>query len=75
MLLLRHGLVCILQHKLIRVHTYMESKQWLIIGKVERLQEIQADLDQIHQEQATLVHELVHLTAVVPDYTPSLPMG
>ena len=53
----------------------MESKQRLIIGKVERLQEIQADLDRIHQEQATLVHELVHLTAVVPNYTPSLPTG
>ena len=53
----------------------MESKQRLIIVKVERLQELQSDLDQIHQEQATLVNELVQLTAVVPDYTPSLPTG
>ena len=36
----------------------MESKQRLII-MVERLQELQADLDFIHQEQATLVNELV----------------
>ena len=50
----------------------MESKQQLIIVKVERLQELQSDLDRIHQEQATLVNELVQLTAVVPDYTPSL---
>ena len=53
----------------------MESKQQLIIVKVERLQELQSDLDRIHQEQATLVNELVQLTAVVPDYTPSLPTG
>ena len=53
----------------------MESKQRLIIVKVERLQELQSDLDRIHQEQATLVNKLVQLTAVVPDYTPSLPMG
>ena len=53
----------------------MESKQWLIIVKVERLQELQSDLDRIHQEQATLVNKLVQLTSVVPDYTPSLPMG
>ena len=51
----------------------MESKQWLIIVKVERLQELQSDLDRIHQEQATLVNELVQLTSIVPDYTPSLP--
>ena len=30
----------------------MESKQQLIIVKVERLQELQSDLDRIHQEQA-----------------------
>ena len=51
----------------------MESKQQLIIVKVERLQELQSDLDRIHQEQATLVNELVQLTSVDPDYTPSLP--
>ena len=49
----------------------MESKQQLIIVKVERLQELQSDLDRIHQEQATLVNKLVQLTSVVPDYTPS----
>ena len=43
----------------------MESKQRLIIV-VERLQELQADLDLIHQEQATLVNELVQLTSAVP---------
>ena len=43
--------------------------------KVEWLQELQSDLDQIHQKQATLVNELVQLTAVVPEYTPSLPTG
>ena len=53
----------------------MESKQRLIIVKVERLQELQADLDRIHQEQATLVNELVQLTSVAPDHTPSLPTG
>ena len=51
----------------------MESKQRLIIVKVERLQELQSDLDRIHQEQATLINEFVQLTSVVPDYTPSLP--
>ena len=51
----------------------MESKQWLIIVKVERLQELQSDLDRIHQEQAILVNELVQLTSVVPDYTLSIP--
>ena len=53
----------------------MESKQWLIIVKVERLQELQSELDRIHQEQVALVNEFVQLTAVVPDYTPSLPTG
>ena len=52
----------------------MESKQRLIIV-VERLQELQADLDLLHQEQATLVNELVQLTSAVPDHTPSVPMG
>ena len=52
----------------------MESKQWLIIV-VDRLQELQADLDLIHQEQATLVYELVQLTSTVPDHTPSVPTG
>ena len=51
----------------------MESKQWLIIVKVEQLQELQSDLDQIHQEQATLVNELVQLTSAVADYTLSTP--
>ena len=51
----------------------MESKQWLIIVKVERLQELQSDLDRIHQEQTTLVNELVQLTSAVPDYTLSIP--
>ena len=51
----------------------MKSKQRLTIVKVERLQELQSDLDRIHQEQATLVNELVQLTSVVPDYTLSIP--
>ena len=53
----------------------MESKQWLIIAKVERLQELQADLDRIHQEQATLLNELVQLTSAVAAYTLSPPMN
>ena len=52
----------------------MESNQRLIIV-VERLQELQADLDSLHQEQVTLVNELVQLTNAVPDHTPSLPTG
>ena len=52
----------------------MESNQRLIIV-VERLQELQADLDLLHQEQVTLVNELVQLTNAVPDHTPSLPTG
>ena len=52
----------------------MESKQWLIIV-VERLEELQADLDLLHQEQATLVNELVQLTSAVPNHTPSVPTG
>ena len=51
----------------------MESKQWLIIV-VERLQELQADLDFLHQEQVTLVNELVQLTNADPDHTPALSM-
>ena len=51
----------------------MESKQRLIIAKVERLQELQADLDRIHQEQATLLNELVQLTSAVAAYTLSPP--
>ena len=52
----------------------MESNQRLIIV-VERLQELQANLDLLHQEQVTLVNELVQLTNAVPDHTPSLPTG
>ena len=51
----------------------MESKQQLIIVKVERLQELQLDLDRIHQEQATLVNELVQLTSAAAEYTLSTP--
>ena len=51
----------------------MESKQRLIIAKVEHLQELQADLDRIHQEQATLLNELVQLTSAVADCTLSRP--
>ena len=53
---------------------YMESKQRLTIV-VERLEELQADLDLLHQEQATLVNELVQLTSAVPKHTPSVPTG
>ena len=73
-MLLWHGPVCILQHNLIRVSPYMESNQRLIIV-VERLQELQADLDFLHQEQVTLVNELAQLTNAIPDHTPSLPTG
>ena len=51
----------------------MESKQWLIIVKVERLQELQADLDRIHQEQSTLLNEVAQLTSAVAAYTLSPP--
>ena len=47
----------------------MKSKQQLIIVKAERLQELQADLDRIHQEQATLLTELVQLISAVAAYT------
>ena len=53
----------------------MESKQWLIIVKAEQLQELQADLDRIHQEQATLLTELVQLTSAVAAYTLSPQMN
>ena len=52
----------------------MEPNQRLIIV-AERLQEIQADLDFLHQEQVTLGNELVQLTNAAPDHTPSLPTG
>ena len=52
----------------------MEPNQRLIIV-AERLQELQADLDFLHQEQVTLVNELVQLTSAAPDHTPSLPTG
>ena len=51
----------------------MESKQRLIIV-VERLQELQADLDFLHQEQVTLVNKLVQLTNADPDHNPALSM-
>ena len=51
----------------------MESQQRLIIVMVKRLQELESDLDRIHQEQATLVNELVQLTSAVADYTLSTP--
>ena len=52
----------------------MEPNQRLIIV-AERLQELQADLDFLHQEQVTLVNKLVQLTNAAPDHTPSLPTG
>ena len=52
----------------------MDSKQRLTIV-VERLEELQADLDLLHQEQTTLVNELAQLTSAVPEHTPSVPMG
>ena len=51
----------------------MDTKQRLIVAKVERLQELQADLDRIHQEQATLLNELVQLSSAVAAYTLSPP--
>ena len=45
----------------------------LIIAKVERLQELQVDLDRLHQEQATLLNEVVQLTSAVAAYTLSPP--
>ena len=52
----------------------MDSKQPLTIV-VERLEELQADLDLLHQEQTTLVNELAQLTSTVPEHTPSVPTG
>ena len=51
----------------------METKQQLFAAKVERLQELQVDLDRIHQEQTTLLNELVQLTSAVAAYTLSPP--
>ena len=51
----------------------METKQPLIPAKVERLQELQLDLDRIHQEQSTLLNKLVQLTSAVAAYTPLPP--
>ena len=51
----------------------MDTKQQLIVAKVELLQELQADLDRIHQEQATLLNEWVQLTSAVAAYTLSPP--
>ena len=51
----------------------METKQQLIAAKVERLQELQVHLDQIHQEQSTLLNDLVQLTSAVAAYTLSPP--
>ena len=51
----------------------MDTKQQLIVTKVEQLQELQVDLDRIHQEQSTLLHELAQLTSAVAAYTLSPP--
>ena len=51
----------------------METKQQLIAAKVERLQELQVHLDRIHQEQSTLLNDLVQLTSAVAAYTLSPP--
>ena len=51
----------------------METKQQLIVEKVERLQELQVDLDRIHQEQSTLLNKLEQLTSTVAAYTLSPP--
>ena len=40
---------------------------------MERLQELLVDLDRIHQEQATLLNEVVQLTSTVAAYTLSPP--
>ena len=52
----------------------MERKNRLIIV-AERLQELQADLDFLHQEQVSLVNELVQLTSADSDHNPSLSTG
>ena len=73
-MLLRYGLVCIQQHKLIRVSvTYLDTEQQLIAAKVERLQELQVDMDRIHQEQSTLLNDLAQLKSAVAAYTLSPP--
>ena len=51
----------------------MDTKQQLIAAKVERLQELQVDLDRIHQEQSTLLNDLAQLTSAVAAYTLSPP--
>ena len=51
----------------------MESTQRLIIMKVSRLQELQVDLDRIHQEQETLLNEVAQLTSAVAASTLSPP--
>ena len=51
----------------------MDTRQRLIVTKVERLQELQAELDRVHQEQSTLLHELEQLTSSVGSYTLSPP--
>ena len=53
----------------------MDSKQQRLTIVVERLEELQADLDLLHQEQTTLVNELAQLTSAVPEHTPSVPTG
>ena len=53
----------------------MDSKQQRVTIVVERLEELQVDLDLLHQEQATLVNELAQLTSAVPEQTPSVPTG
>ena len=51
----------------------MDTKQQLIAAKVERLQELQVDLDRIHQEQSTLLNDLAQLTSSLAAYTLSPP--
>ena len=51
----------------------MDTKQQLIAAKVERLQELQVDLEQIHQEQSTLLNNLAQQTSAVAAYTLSPP--
>ena len=47
----------------------MDTKQQLIAAKVEQLQELQVDLDRIHQEQSILLNDLAQLTSAVAAYT------
>ena len=51
----------------------MDTRQQLIVTKVEQLQELQVELDRVHQEQSTLLHELAQLTSAVEAYTLSPP--